>query len=269
MVKDIYRTITKKHSTTFYYASLFFPKKIREDVYKLYAFLRTADDLVDEARDKKSFLVFKKETYQALNKNYSAKNSIISAFVQLYRQYDFSKEYLDSFFFSLESDFTVPLKLKNKKELAKYIYGVAGVVGLMMAKIMKLPKKFYFAAKDFGELMQLVNIIRDIKEDYQKGRVYIPKEEIKRYGLVSVADSNFSGFNKLIKFEIGQILVRMQKLGKEIGKIPLAYRRPVKIAQAVYLSIAQKIYQQPLLVWQKRVSLSKPEMFFLILKNLF
>lgn len=271
MSKDVFRTITKRHSTTFYYASLFFPKSIRDDVYVLYAFLRTADDIVDEKGDKKSLLGFKKEIYRSLDGDYISDNTIVRSFSKIFHKYSFDREYLDDFFKALESDFKIPLRIFSQNDLQKYIYGVAGVVGLMMAKIMGLPEPSFFAAKDFGELMQVINIIRDIREDYQNDRVYIPQEDIKYYGLSSIIEyknKSKSSYENLIRFEVSRVLDRIGKLSKDIENIPLPYRRPIKISRDVYRLIAHKIYKQPLLVWQMRIRVTKPELFFIVLNNL-
>ncbi len=271
MNKKIFQEITKKNSTTFYYASLFFPPKVRGDVFILYSFLRTADDIVDEKNDKKLFLQFKNEVYQSIDKKNKSKNIIIKAFTEIYEKYRFSKDYLDSFFRALEMDFKKPLVIKNKKELEDYTYGVAGVVGLMMAKITGLSKSFFNVAKEFGQLMQIVNILRDIKEDYEKSRIYLPQEDLKKFSLTSIVDvknNQKTNFINLIRFEINQILKRMAKLSKYINKIPQPYRRPIKISQEVYLTLARKIYQNPLRILKERVYLPKYQMLFVILKNI-
>jgi len=271
MKENIFKKIIKKHSTTFYYASLFFPKNIRNDVYVLYSFLRTADDIVDEKNNKDLFIEFKKEVYLSLGEGYVSDNIIISSFSKIFSKYNFDIKYLNSFFSALEIDFIKPLKITDQKNLQEYVYGVAGVVGLMMAKIMNLPESSFTAAKEFGELMQMVNIIRDIKEDYQRGRVYILKEDLECYGIVNIGNhknENKKNFEDLIRFEITQVLEKINKLSKDIENLPQPYRRPIKISRDVYKAIAKKIYKNPSLLWQKRVRIKKFELLIIILKNL-
>lgn len=272
MDNNIFETITKRHSTTFYYASLFFPKSIRQDVFILYAFLRTADDLVDELRSKMELLKFKKEVYKSLDGGYHSKNRIVIAFIDVYRKYAFGKEYLDSFFGALEFDCSNKVKIKNNRMLKKYLYGVAGVVGLMMAKIMGLPKTFFDDAKKFGELMQMVNIIRDIKEDYQINRVYLPFEDMNKFGLGGITDyknKNRIKYERFIRFEIKKVIKGLEKIMVALDFIPQPYRRAVKISGDIYILLAKKIYKEPMLVWQERVSASKFELLLIILKNIF
>ncbi len=274
MVDDVYKRKTKDRSTTFYYASLFFPRERRNDVFKLYAFLRTADDIVDENKDKNLFLSFKKEVYDGIeNETFPSKDPFIGGFLEVYRKYRFEREYIDSFFASLEYDFKKPLQIKDQAELQKYVYGVAGVVGLMMAKILGLEPSYYNAARKFGELMQIVNIIRDIKFDYDMYRIYIPKSDIERFGLSDISDykenKKRKGFEELLRFEIGNVLEGINSLSGDIEKIPKSYRRPIEISRDVYKSIANEIYKSPTLVWRKKIRLDKLRFFLIILKNLF
>jgi len=220
---------------------LFFPKEIRKDVYILYSFLRTADDIVDEKNYKKLFIDFKTKVYRAINENHKTENLIIDSFAYIFKRYKFNIDYLDSFFEALESDFKTPLQIKTFEELKKYAYGVAGVVGLMMGKIMKLEVSLLDAAKNFGEAMQIINIIRDVKEDYLKNRVYIPKEDLDKYGVSNII--NFSDkrkFNSLIRFNLERVIQKLNSLTKDINEIPSKYRVPIKISKNIYRTIAKK-----------------------------
>ncbi len=270
MGNDIFTRITKTHSTTFYYASLFFPATIRHDVFVLYAFLRTSDDLVDEKKDKKAYIKFKNQVYKSINSRRTSNDQVIDEFVRLFHKYKFEKKFLDSFFKALDSDLANTVVIKTNKKLQEYIYGVAGVVGLMMGKMMRLPKKAIKASREFGETMQLVNILRDIKEDYLEKRIYLPQENVRKYNLNSIADfqdTKQGEFVNYIRFEVKKVVQQIQKLAPEIENIPAPGRIAIKISRDVYLSIAEKIYRNPLVVWQKRVHVSKPEMAIIILKN--
>jgi phytoene synthase len=270
MENNIFQQITKKYSTTFYYSTLLFPRDIRNDVFMLYAFLRTADNLVDEKKDKKTFLDFKKSVYLSLDKK-NSNDIIIKSFVSIFRKHNFKKEYLDSFFKAQEFDLKDALKVKTNQELGEYVYGVAGVVGLMMAKIMNLPEKLYEFAVSFGETMQMVNIIRDIKEDFLQKRVYIPQEDIFKFNLKNIDDykSNEEGFKNLIRYEINKVKNKLISLSNYIEKIPFQYRRPIRISRDVYFSIANKIYKNPMGVWQKRFYVPKYELLQIFIKDFF
>jgi phytoene synthase len=270
MDKNIFEQITKEHSTTFYYASLLFPKKIRNDVFILYAFLRRFDDVVDETNDKKEFIRLKNILLQSLKEKKPSGDLIIDAFVRLFYQYRFKMDYLDAFFYSLEKDLKKPLEIKTEKGLIQYAYGVAGVVGLMMAKIIQLPHSLYPAAKEFGELMQIANILRDIREDFLNRRVYIPKEVIVKYQMQAIDEHQQKpeNFAQLIRSQIEKLKTKFDSLKPSIELIPSQYQRSIKIAYEIYLKILKKIEEDPLRVWRERVRVSKFELGLIILKNL-
>ncbi len=272
MEDRIFYDFLKKHSTTFYYGSLFFPKEVRKDVAIVYSFLRTFDDIVDVKNDKNLFISLKNETLSAINDGIQSSNFIINSFVCVFRKYSFEKDWLNSFFASLEMDIKPCLEIQNRQELNSYIYGVAGVVGLMMARIMNLNQSFYESAIDFGQAMQIVNIIRDIKEDLERKRVYIPKEDIKNFGLNSIDD--FQGekgiiFDKLIRFYLDDVFKTFSHVSLVTCKIPCDRRKAIDISKEIYKKLATVIYNHPRIIWHKRVSLSKVKKSLIFLKYIF
>jgi phytoene/squalene synthetase len=178
--------------------------------------------------------------------------------------------YLDAFFNSLEKDFKKPLEIMTEKELMEYAYGVAGVVGIMMAKIMQLPEFLYPTAKEFGELMQIVNILRDIREDFLNQRVYIPKELIVQFQMKSIDEykTKPENFIQLIRSQIKKLKIRFESLKPSIELIPHRYQSSIKVPYEIYVKILEKIEKDPLIVWQKRVRVSNFGSLLIILKNL-
>ena len=271
-MKKIYEEITKKNSKTFYYSTLFFPKEIKKKVFLLYAFLRTTDDLVDQKKpDFKKFYQYKKD----FNDAYFGKkvnNQLISDFVKLVKEID-AKNLIDDYFKSQEID----LKNKNYKtyqDLEKFLYGVSEVVGLIMAKILKLPKNSYPLAKKLGKAMQIINIIRDIGEDYQMGKVYIPQEDFKKFK-INIDDffkaKNLSQNEKdLIDFELQRAfnLYKEAKFGyKYFDKKNLL---PVKIAADLYFVLGKKIEKRKDLIFNnKKIRLSIIDIIYIVFKNIF
>jgi phytoene/squalene synthetase len=140
----------------------------------------------------------------------------------------------------------------------------------MMAKIMQLPQSLYPVAKEFGELMQIVNILRDIREDFFNKRVYIPNESIAQYQMQSIDEykQKPENFIQLIRSQIEKLKIRFDNLKPSIELIPHQYRRSIKISCEIYLKILKKIEKDPLRVWRERVRVSKLELGLIILKNL-
>jgi len=271
-MKKIYQEITKKNSKTFYYSTILFPKEVRDKVFLLYAFLRTTDDLVDQKKPNfKKFYQYKKE----FNDAYVGKkvnNQLISDFVKLVKEIN-AKNLIDDYFKSQEID------LKNKhyqtyQDLEKFLYGVSEVVGLLMAKILKLSPKSYPLAKKLGKAMQIINIIRDIGEDYQMGKIYIPKEDFKKFK-VKIDDffkaKNISQNAKnLIDFELQRAFDLYKEAEDGYKYFDKKNFLPVKTAADLYFILGKRIAKNKHLIFNKnKVKLSLIDVFYVVVKNVF
>ncbi len=247
--------ITKKASKTFYYASLLFPKSIQSDVFKLYAFLRAGDNMVDHKPPKrKEFFAFKNETIRTLRLNRNSQNPLINAFFKLYKGYGFKRKWVVAYFESMESDLSI--KEHTKKSLDTFIYGSAEVVGMMMASVMQSSVQGLRPARLLGKGMQLVNIIRDIYEDRKLGRIYIPKEHLKQYGLSSVSlfsNANNKQKNALIRFEANEAIKILSKAKLGFHHIPLSCRSAIHTAFSLYAWTARKMVQNPEAIQVKKI----------------
>jgi len=271
MPDKVLNKIFRSGSTTYYFSSLFFPKKAREDVFKLYAFVRTADDLVDRVpQDKEGFYSFKKE-YEEAASNEKSGNSVIDGFVRLSAEKVFDLSWAGAFLSSMEKDL-VKTSYRDIKELEEYIYGSAEVIGLMMARIMELPKEADNCARQLGKAMQLINFIRDIKEDLALGRTYLPQDEIKSFGLSSIdlcsASASKRSFENLILFQIDRYRTWMEEAAAGFRFLPKKYLVPVKTASDMYDWTAQQIKKAPRIVFSKKVKPSRTKILLYALKNI-
>jgi phytoene synthase len=264
-----FEKITKNKSTTFYRAIKLFPREIQTDIFALYAFLRTADDIVDEPQKNISPKQFKNNVLKAIEEE-KTEDEIIGTFVKLFKKYNFKKEWLLALFESFEKDSKPPVRFKNYIELEKYIYGVAEVVGFMMAKIMKLPEEAYPYAGKLGRAMQLVNILRDIKEDLDMNRIYLPLEDLKRYnvtGIENCTPENKQKIQNLINFELERVNTLFKEAREGIKKIPPKIRKPIQLAANIYQYIGYKIKKNPEKIWQKKVKVTKTEVIIIMIKT--
>lgn len=270
-MKKIYQEITKKNSKTFYYSTIFFPKEVRDKVFLLYAFLRTTDDLVDQKKpDFKKFYQYKKK----FNDAYVGKkvnNQLVSDFVKLVKEID-AKNLIDDYFKSQEID------LKNKhyqtyQDLEKFLYGVSEVVGILMAKILKLSPKSYPPAKKLGKAMQIINIIRDISEDYKMGKIYLPKDDLKKFNLKTsdlFQEKPSKKIRLLIHFELKRAFNLYKQAQKGFNYFDKKNLLPVKIASDLYYLLGKKIAKNPEKIFNKeKIKLTFFEIIYTILKNLF
>lgn len=268
--------IQKRASTTYYFATKFFPKKVRQDVFDLYAFVRVVDDFVDEQpQDEAGFKKFYKEYKKQLKKfepntEYQEQDKqIIHNFLRLADKYDFDPAWTEAFFDSMRMDLSKKL-YETLDETLDYIYGSAEVIGLYMARIMGNPDSLHEAAMMQGRAMQMINFIRDIAEDINDlGRQYIPQQLLDKHGLPSLIghdDYKFYLFkNDLIPNfedmmrEVVEIYFGYQKEAEAAYK-HFAHKRyavPVKTASDMYNWTAKRIYERPMQVWEGKIKPNK------------
>ena len=262
----IQKKILSKYSKTYSNATLFFPKKIRNDIRILYAFVRTADNFVDsQVPDKKGYLKYKKEYETGISQN-----KIILDFIELKKRTKIKDEWVDTFFKSMQQDFTKKI-YKNQKEVDEYCYGSAEVIGLMIARILDLPKESYVYAKALGNYMQRVNIIRDINEDIKYSRTYIPQDDLTKFGLSSLNKEyvikNKKAFKLLIDKQIEYANEKYLIAKKGYKYIPKESLPAIKTAGDMYKHTLDKIQKNPLIIYKKKVKPSKTRVIVSALIN--
>ena len=211
------------YAKSFNWAGFFLTKKIYQNSSNLYDFCRTLDDIVDQDLEleikKRNFKEFKNDF---LDKN--LRNVTIKKIYNLIENFDISKSIILDLFDGVESDLKENIKFNSNKELIIYSYRVAGTVGLMMAKILKVSSKNSLkAAIDLGIAMQLTNIARDVVEDGKRNRSYI--------------NSNFESIIKTLKLADSFY----ESSFKSIKEIPLSSRFGILVARRVYREIGNKI----------------------------
>jgi len=267
MSKNLFSSIFRKSSSTYYFASLFFPKEVREDVFILYAFVRTADNFVDELPQNVSgFERFVQETEQGFKYQKSI-DPIVNAFVKMAERRHVQEKWVQDFFSAMRSDITTRT-YHSYRDLEQYMYGSAEVVGLMMARILDVSKEGSRYAQTMGKAMQLINFIRDIQEDLRLGRVYIPEIDQKKYKVKYIpphSKKEHGSFIRLIRYEILKYRELQLQVKKGFQYIPKQYRKPIMLASALYDWTAKEIYKNPMVVFEKKVKPSFFRVLFLFL----
>ena len=266
MVEQKIKSIFKRGSKTYYYSSVFFPKRIREDVSTLYSFVRMADDYVDSIpQQKEEFDEFVSQYHRTLEGEKSG-NLVIDEFINLIEKHDFDKEWIEAFLHSMEMD-TYKNRYEDIEELKEYLYGSAEVIGLMMAKIMGLPEESYESARYLGRAMQYINFIRDVEEDIRLNRLYLPRTSLEKYDLKSLKPEdtkyNTKEFKKFIDEQIELYFEWQKKAEAGFKYIPRRYLIPIKTASDMYKWTAKMIRANPSRVYQQKIKPSK----FLIIKQ--
>ena len=161
------------YAKSFNWAGFFLPKNTYEKCSALYDFCREADNIADDpGKLEDKIIKFENFKKDFLNKNFQ--NIVIKNIWELIDEFNISTKAIDDLFDGINSDINERVELKSKKELLIYSYRVAGTVGLMMAKILKVNKiNSLKSAIDLGIAMQLTNISRDVIEDKNNKRSYI------------------------------------------------------------------------------------------------
>ena len=211
------------YAKSFNWAGFFLPKQTYKKCSALYDFCRVADNIADDKNSielkESEFNEFKNDFIQ---KNYN--NPIIENMWKIIDEFSISLKVVNDLFDGIKSDIKQTVKLNSKKELLIYSYRVAGTVGLMMAKILKVNKKSSLkSAIDLGIAMQLTNISRDVVEDLNNGRSYI--------------NDNFDDIKSTLKLA--------EKFYESsfysINEIPIRFRFSILVARRVYRKIGYKI----------------------------
>ena len=248
--------IFKEASRTFYFASRFFPYSVREDIFILYAFVRTVDDFVDcTPQDREGFDRFTDLLWDA-HRTGSSDDQIIGRFLDLWTRVGFERSWVDAFLQSMESDFE-KREYRTLKESEHYIYGSAEVIGLMIMRILGLPDKSAPYAQSLGKAFQYINMIRDINEDLSLGRRYLPLTEMKRYGLESLDEryvrENESAFRMFMHAQLAHFerWLRQSRVG--FTYLPRRSRMAIEAACRLYEWTAQVIKDDPLVVYERKV----------------
>ena len=211
------------YARSFSWAGFFLPKETLKKCSALYDFCRVADNIADDDDEienkEKKFIQFENDFNQ---KNFD--NMIIKNMWGLIEEFNISLKIVQDLLIGIKSDIRVKVKLNSEKDLLIYSYRVAGTVGLMMAKILKVNKKSSLkSAIDLGIAMQLTNISRDVIEDSKNNRFYINKNFEEISSTINLADTFYDNSFYSIK------------------DIPISLRFSILVARRVYRKIGYKI----------------------------
>ncbi len=264
----------KVRSKSFFWALFFFSKNEKKDIETLYSFCRYVDDISDNKN-----LVTKKNAKKIhLNiikdlETKSSKNRIVKNFINLSLKYKLSIEIPIQLIQGVLKDLKI-VNVKNLEQLIFYSYQVAGTVGLMMCSIMKVTNlKLLKNAIELGVAMQITNILRDIKEDLMRNRMYIP-ENYRSFIFLNSKEllENFEKKKELSK-NILELIEYSDDLYnsalKGIQKLPFKYRLPILIASNLYQNIGFKIKNDPLKIWSERVFVKKRQKIFITIQAIY
>ncbi len=261
-----------KSGSSFYYSFLFLPPDQRRAITALYAFCREVDDVVDECSDEnaaRTTLAWWRVQVTAIYDG-QPQHPVAQALVQVVRQFALPQEHLQEIIDGMEMDLQQH-QYADFKALQLYCYRVASVVGLLAAEIFGYTDRNTLKyAHDLGIALQLTNIIRDVGEDARRGRIYLPLDELARFGVHTndILDRRESeGFNKLMQFQIERA---QQYYLQAFEQLPAADRKAQRtglIMAAIYRATLQEVVASGCHVLQERISLTPLRKFWLAWKT--
>ena len=258
------REITRREAKNFYYAFLTLPQERRRAIYVAYAFCRYCDDTVDNAEFPDQKNVKLQELHASLSDAYTGRTSdpMLLALADVADRHDIPEEYFKQVIYGVESDLT-KVRYQNFEELRSYCYQVASVVGLICLQIFGYKDdaaREY--AVDLGLAMQLTNISRDVQEDLGLGRIYLPQDEIVRFGYSE--DELEAGvvnepFIELMRFQAERARNYFDSGFKLLPYLSPRSRACPAVMGQLYSKVLQRIEASKFDVFQQRISLSKTE----------
>ena len=211
------------YAKSFSWAGFFLPKETFKKCSALYDFCRVADNIADDEEKIKD----KEKKFEQFENDFNKKNfndPIIKNMWGLIEEFNIPLKIVQDLLIEVKSDIKDKVKFNSRKDLLIYSYRVAGTVGLMMAKILKVNKKSSLkSAIDLGIAMQLTNISRDVVEDFKNNRFYIDKNFEEISSTVNLAESFYENSFYSIK------------------DIPVSFRFSIIVARRVYRKIGHKI----------------------------
>lgn len=258
---ELCREFNKRHGTTYYWSTMVLPPTKRPHVHALYGFARYADDIVDDlgpvpvAERAAALASFGDRFFRDLGTG-SSEDPVLKAVVNTVAELRIDPECFRRFLRSMTMDLTVE-RYETWADLLDYMDGSAAVIGEMMLPVLEpLHPEALPHARDLGNAFQLTNFLRDVNEDLDRGRVYLPQEDVRRFG-VRLEDRRCTPeFVDLMKFEISRCRELYDSADKGLAMLPGRSRKAITAARRLYSRILDKIEERNYDVFSGRASVS-------------
>ena len=247
--------------SSFYYSFLFLPPPRRRAITALYAFCREVDDVVDELHDEGVAQTKLAWWRQEIDRTFtgSPQHPVAQALVPVVREFALPEEHFQTVIDGMAMDLARTRYL-DFAALELYCHRVAGVVGLMSAEIFGYTDPGTAGyARDLGIAFQLTNICRDVGEDARRGRIYLPQEDLTRFGVAPSAllRAEYSdAFRSLMAFEVERTQSWYDKAMAQLAPADRAAQRTGLIMAAIYRTLLSEIARDGYLVLDRRTSLT-------------
>lgn len=241
--------LTRAYGTTYYWGALLLPRASRRHVHAVYALCRLADDIVDapgatlgdSASTRAELSGFRSRFEDALVGAPRPGDDVLAAVAHTVATCGIEHECFDRFFDAMAMDLDV-IRYETFADLCGYMEGSAAVIGEMMLPVLEpLSPRAVGPARSLGLAFQLTNFLRDVGEDLDRGRVYLPQADLRRFGADPSRRVVDEAWRAVMRFEIERAreLYREAELG--IGLLPPASARCVATAHRLYSAILERI----------------------------
>ena len=259
------KRLNSLHGKTYYLATLLLPTHKRPYVHALYGFARYADEIVDdlsstltESEKSKYLKTWGDSVLSSLSKGEST-DHVGAALIDTVRKFNIPEQHFVDFLHSMSMDLTVGT-YKTYEDLMEYVYGSAAVIGLQMVPILgPISDAAYEPAKKLGIAFQLANFIRDIGEDLDRGRIYLPLDELAQFGV----DQEMLHARKLtpqitaaLKFQIERVRQLQREAEPGIELLEASSRPCIQAASTLYCGIVDEVEKIGYDVFNKRAKTS-------------
>lgn len=259
------RKLNAQHGKTYFLATRLLPPGKRPFVHALYGFARYADEIVDDLastlspEEKAAALTNWGNQVLADLKVGSSADQIAAALVDTVTRWQIPIAHIEAFLKSMAMDLTVT-QYATYSDLYEYVYGSAAVIGLQMVPILEpISDAAYEPAKDLGVAFQLANFIRDVNEDLDRGRIYLPIGDLTNFG-VSVEELKqrkvTPKIRELLKFEIARVRELEQRAIPGIQLLSPASRPCIDAARILYCGITQAVEDIDYQIFDKRAKVT-------------
>ena len=252
--------VTAKHSKSFYFASQLLPEEKRSAVRTLYAFCRIVDDIVDSNPAKHPEIELNYWRKIVYNGSFTDDDLVAAAWIDTLNRYHIPRHYALQLIDGVARDLAQN-RYRSFDELATYCYGVASTVGLMSMFIIGFKSKeaVPYAIK-LGVALQMTNILRDVAEDYQNGRIYLPQEELEDFGIREndLANGKVTPqWRRMMQFQIHRTRCLYDDAQKGIKLLNKDGQLAISAATDFYKGILEAIEARDYDIFSYRASLSK------------
>jgi len=255
-------TLVRKSRSSFYYSFLFLPRAKREALYAVYALCRAVDDIADDSGDVEAKAERLKGWREELDRCYAGRPThfITRALRDCLSRYPIPKGYFDEVIAGVEMDLTVT-RYPTIADLARYCYRVASVVGLICIEIFGYRRE---ATKEYainlGLALQLTNILRDLKTDGRRGRIYLPQEDLERFGYSEddLLHCRYTpGFFPLMRFEADRARDYFRRAAESLPSEDRKNMAAAEIMGRIYRETLETIARKEFRVFEDRIALPR------------